>query len=272
MADRNDDGSDRYRAPALDKGLDILELLANDEEGMSQIAIAKALDRTPNEIYRMLDRLVRRGYLVRTAADRYEITLKLFGMAHRHPPMRRLVSQALPRMRRFAREAQQSLHMVVYDRGSCLVIAQVDAPGYWGLAIRVGSHISLLNTGSGHILLAFADAAERQLMLEEREVMPHEIWPDNLDGRLADVLARGYEMMPSQQTTGVTNISVPLIGPAGTVLAALTCPHIERIDIEDALPKAQVLAMLQAAARDIPFAADGGDQAVPGFSSEGTRA
>ncbi|MBE7185958.1 MAG: IclR family transcriptional regulator [Methylobacterium mesophilicum] len=259
MGDKSDDGSDRYRAPALDKGLDILELLANDEEGMSQIAIAKALDRTPNEIYRMLDRLVRRGYLVRTSADRYEITLKLFGMAHRHPPMRRLVSQSLPRMRRFARDAQQSVHMVVYDRGSCLVIAQVDSPGYWGMSIRVGSHISLLNTGSGHILLAFAGPTERQFMLEEREVMPHEIWPDHLDVRLADVLARGYEMMPSQQTKGVTNISVPLIGPAGTVLAALTCPHIERIDIDDALPTENVLAMLQAAARDIPITSDDSD-------------
>lgn len=257
MADMMDDGADRYRAPALDKGLDILELLASDEEGMSQIAIAKALDRTPNEIYRMLDRLVRRGYVVRTSSDRYEITLKLFGLAHRHPPMRRLVSQALPRMRRFARDAQQSIHLVVYDRGSCLVIAQVDAPGYWGMAIRVGSHISLLNTGSGHILLAFTTETERQLMLEEREVMPHEIWPDELDGRLADVRVRGYEMMPSQQTPSVSNISVPLVGPAGTVLAALTCPHLQRIDIDDAPPAEAVLAMLRETARDISVTAGG---------------
>jgi DNA-binding IclR family transcriptional regulator len=259
MSDTIGDSADRYRAPALDKGLDILELLAGNEEGLSQISIAKALDRTPNEIYRMLDRLVRRGYVVRTEADRYEITLKLFGLAHRHPPMRRLVSQSISRMRRFARDAQQSIHMVVYDRGSCLVIAQVDSPGYWGMSIRVGSHISLLNTGSGHILLAFANPTERQLMLEEREVMPHEIWPDDLERRLADVTARGYEMMPSQQTTGVTNISVPLIGPAGIVLATLTCPHIERIDIDDALPAKDVLVMLQEAARDISVTAGGAE-------------
>src|SRR5690606_7969001 len=69
---------DRYRAPALDKGLDIIELLAGTAEGLSQAEIAKALDRTPNEIYRMLDRLVRRAYVRRTPGDRYEITLKLF--------------------------------------------------------------------------------------------------------------------------------------------------------------------------------------------------
>ena len=56
---------DRYRAPALDKGLDILELLAGLDGGLTQAEIAKLLGRTPNEFYRMLDRLVRRGYVTR---------------------------------------------------------------------------------------------------------------------------------------------------------------------------------------------------------------
>ena len=44
------DDLEKYRAPALDKGLDILELLAATEESLSQAEIAKALDRSPNEI------------------------------------------------------------------------------------------------------------------------------------------------------------------------------------------------------------------------------
>ena len=60
-----DDEDDRYRAPALDKGLDILELLAGIDGGLTQAEIAKRLGRSPNEFYRMLDRLVRRGYVTR---------------------------------------------------------------------------------------------------------------------------------------------------------------------------------------------------------------
>ncbi len=56
---------DRYRAPALDKGLDILELLASVDGGLTQAEIAKHLDRSPNEFYRMLDRLVKRGYVTK---------------------------------------------------------------------------------------------------------------------------------------------------------------------------------------------------------------
>ena len=88
-----EDDSERYRAPALDKGLDIIELLAGTADGLSQAEIAKALDRTPNEIYRMLDRLVRRDYVRRTPEDRYEITLKLFELAHQRPPMHRMISR-----------------------------------------------------------------------------------------------------------------------------------------------------------------------------------
>ena len=58
-----DDENDKYRAPALDKGLDILELLATSPEGMTKAEIAKGVERSPNETYRMLRTLVRRNYV-----------------------------------------------------------------------------------------------------------------------------------------------------------------------------------------------------------------
>ena len=225
-----DEVEERYRAPALDKGLDILELLAETEEGLSQAEIAKALSRSPNEIYRMLDRLVRRGYIARTPTDRYELTLKLFALAHRHAPMRRLVSQAVPVLRDFARAAGQSCHLAVYDRGEVIVVAQVDSPGYWGVSVRVGARVGLFDTGSGHVLLAYATPTERKLMAEEHEMMPLETKPADLDARLADIAKRGYEQMESRQTPSVINLAVPILGPQGSILAAMTCPYVQRLD------------------------------------------
>jgi DNA-binding IclR family transcriptional regulator len=239
------DDADRYRAPALDKGLDILELLAATEEGLSQAEIAKALDRTPNEIYRMLDRLTRRDYIVRSSADRYELTLKLFTLVHQHAPIRRLVPLAMPELRAFARRAQQACHLAIYDRGHVVVIAQVDSPGYWGFAIRVGSHVGLFNTGSGHILLAFATARDRAVMMEEHSLMPHERIPADVDDRLDTVRAQGFEMMRSQQTGGVLNLSVPIFGPNGSIMAALTCPYLERSDTTMAPDADEAMALLR---------------------------
>lgn len=242
--------ADRYRAPALDKGLDILELLAATDEPLSQAEIAKSLGRTPNEIYRMLDRLVRRDYVRRTPGDRYEITLKLFELAHRHSPTRRLVQQAMPVLRDFALRSEQACHLVIRDRNILVVVAQVDGPGYWNVSIRVGSRIGLVNTGSGHVFLAFATPEERALMIEEQDVGDNVVSPA-LEGRLEAVRKNGYEEMPSAQTSGVTNLSVPIIGPLGTVMAVITCPFTRRLDKSDAPNMVDALALLRKAANSI---------------------
>ncbi|KKC38225.1 IclR family transcriptional regulator [Devosia epidermidihirudinis] len=241
---QDDEGQERYRAPALDKGLDILELLAATDDGLSQGEIAKALDRTPNEIYRMLDRLVRRDYVRRTPEDRYALTLKLFELAHARPPLHRMISQATPVLRNFARAAQQAVHMVVQDRNVLVVVAQVDSPGYWNVSIRVGSRIGLVNTGSGHVYLAFATPEERKLMLEEQDLGPEKM-PRELEARLEGVREQGYEMTPSAQVAGVSNITVPIFGPLGSVIAVLTCPYTKRLDKSDAPDMPSVLKLLQ---------------------------
>src|SRR5690606_2605919 len=48
----------RYSAPALEKGLDVLELLAAEAHGLNLQEIARRLDRSPNELFRMLDVMV----------------------------------------------------------------------------------------------------------------------------------------------------------------------------------------------------------------------
>jgi len=57
----------RYRAPALDKGLEILEYLSGQRMPLTQLEIADGLQRSSGEIYRMLLCLEERGYLAREA-------------------------------------------------------------------------------------------------------------------------------------------------------------------------------------------------------------
>ena len=46
-------GASAYSAPALEKGLDILELLAGSSPGLTQNQIAARLGRSPSELFRM---------------------------------------------------------------------------------------------------------------------------------------------------------------------------------------------------------------------------
>ena len=55
----------KYRAPALDKGLDILELLARAHTPLSMTGVAAAIGYSKGEIFRMLQVLEERGYIAR---------------------------------------------------------------------------------------------------------------------------------------------------------------------------------------------------------------
>jgi len=225
--------ADRYRAPALDKGLDILELLTEQAHGLTRGEIVKAMGRSPSEIYRMLERLVARNYVSRSAeGDRYALSLKMFVLSQRHPPISRLVSQAMPAMERFTQAAGQSCHLGVHDRGNITIVAQASSPGHWGLSTRLGARVSLVDTGSGHVLLAFQSESVRADMLARHEVLEGEVPVPaaELDAVLGEVRRLGYWQGASQQAYGVTDISMPILGPPGDALAVLTCPYVRRID------------------------------------------
>ena len=221
----------RYAAPALDKGLDILELLAHETEGLGLNEIARALDRTTSEIFRMVNALARRGY-IEPHGERYTLSLKLFELAHRHKPIRSLTAAALPLMRELVSRTLQSCHLTVFHAGRVMVVAQVDSPERWAFGLKVGALVGLTDTASGHVLLAFQDEAERARMLASHQAVEGEL---DLDARAlrktVDAVARqGHAQMQSRQIRGVSNIAFPVLGHAGHALAALNIPYIERID------------------------------------------
>ncbi|WP_070107436.1 IclR family transcriptional regulator [Burkholderia plantarii] len=244
----------RYRAPALDKGLDILELLAEQKEGLTRTEITKRLGRNASEIYRMLERLVARQYVTRSSGgDRYTLSLKLFALAHRNPPTSRLIAEALPPMQRFAENAGQSCHLSVYDRGDLLVIAQVDDPGAWGISVRLGSRVGLADSASGHLVLAFQTPGQRRLMLDEHAKLDSAASFDNdmFEAAVSDVRQQGGIRRESRRAFGITDIAFPVLGPSGHAIAALTCPYVQRIDAHDAPSPCAVAALLRRTAEGL---------------------
>jgi DNA-binding IclR family transcriptional regulator len=227
--------SPRYRAPALEKGIDILELLAERPEGLAQSEIARALDRSVGEIFRMLACLVDRGYLtIQRPSDRYVLSLKLFELAHRHEPLQHLIASALPLMRELADRVHQSCHLTVVESGHGIVVAQVNAPGEIGFSVRTGAVIDLVSTASGRVLLAFQSPADRDRILAiELHRRPHGELPVRLEEVLLRIHARGHEDMESTRIRGVHDLSFPVLDARGAAVAALTMPFIERLDVED---------------------------------------
>jgi len=239
----------RYRAPALERGLDIMEVLARSELGVSRAGLAEALGCSVSQIFRMLDCLQRRRYVtVEPRNNLFSLTSKLFELSHQHPPTRRMMSLALPIMRAAAIKAHQSIHLSIFDDGETLVLAQVDALEDSGYFVKPGTRRDVYLTASGRILLAFQSPEETQRMLAEAKVKSGELMPEaDLLRRLEVVRLQGFEEMPSLQISGVHNFSFPVFDVEGRAVAAMTMPFLLRTDLSSSMDDARVILRTGAA-------------------------
>lgn len=219
-----------YAAPALEKGLDILETLCRSEQPLSQKDIAQRLGRSVGEIYRMVSCLVNRNYVTLVDENTYGITTKLFELSHINPPTHRLLFEAAPIMQRLASELDQSCHLTVYGQGKQVVLCKVDTPSGMGFAVRAGAEIDVLISASGRVLLAFQDDETCKLRIEESIQRRPDQADQQIDSILASIRTAGYESIPSVQVRGLYAVSFPILDTQGRAIAALTVPYAERID------------------------------------------
>lgn len=218
----------KYTAPALEKGLDILELLSRSDAGLSQTEIARDLGRSVGEIFRMLVVLSERGYVAQDpVSDRYALTTLLFEVAHRTPLIRRLTSTALPLMRDLAHAINQSVHLAVLADDAVLIVGQMDPPARHVMSIRLGTRVDLWRASSGRVMLAFQPPEELARAFA-RVPLPPGMTEERVRTDLVRIRQAGHEIVDSFVVRGIVNISTPIIDHTGLAIAALTVPHLQR--------------------------------------------
>ena len=180
----NNDSDDRdlpegrraaYAAPALEKGLDILELLAGSDQAMTTGQIADALGRSKNEIFRMVFVLEDRNYLMRDpATDLLSLSNRLFQMGLRTPRTRQLTEVAIPAMESLSEKIGHSTHLVVVNRGETVVIATAVGGADVGFTLRLGYRRPAIDATSGQTIIAFQPADTQQRLIAESRALAEE--------------------------------------------------------------------------------------------------
>lgn len=219
----------RYKAPALEKGLDILELLATTSSAMTLTAIVNQLGRSHGELFRMVQVLEFRGYIEQdSSADGYLLTDKLFSLGMQRPKTHSLVEVALPVMRRLSQDLGQSCHLALHTLGDMVVVARMESSEQLGFSVRVGYRRPLVKAASGAVLYAFQPEDVRRRWesllnppLSEKELTD---WRAHAD----EIRKRRVELTPSRFVAGVTDISAPVMR-GGVAAAALTVPFLEKL-------------------------------------------
>lgn len=216
----------KSEAPAVEKALDILELLSATPKSMTMNEMTSALGRTMGEIYRIVIYLSKRGYIARDPdSDRYSLTLRLFELSHRHDPTDRLLQVALPVLENVAFQTEQSCHLAVLYQTSVLILASVPSPRPAGYSVRTGSVFPLLTTSSGVVILSFLLAEAQSRFLSSFGPTEQAM----LNERIRSIKTLGYEERESGMVHGIQNLSAPVFDRSG-VVAAITMGYVGQIN------------------------------------------
>src|SRR5690349_20540929 len=237
----------RYRAPALEKGLDVIELLAAEKTPLNLSAISQRLGRSSGELFRMLQVLEFKGFI--TTAENgsgYVLTNKLFALAMTQAPVRSLVETALPIMRKLVQDIGQSAHIAVASEDQIVVITRIERPGDLGFSVRIGYRREITIATSGLVLFAYQNDEVRRAWLKRCKLKGEAA--DSFIERANAVRARGHHEAASHFVRGIVDVSAPILR-GETAVAALTVPFVHSNPLQ--VEMAEAVEFVRAAAKQI---------------------
>lgn len=214
-----------YSAPALEKGLDILECLASSDEPLTTRALAERLGRSKNEIFRMVHVLLRRGYLSRMpGSEGLSLSGKLFGLGMRTPASRALVPAAIPEMEAFSEATGLSANLVVLHGGETVVAATTAGKSNAGITLGLGYGKKAIEARSGLAILAFQSGPTGERLMREAIAAIGGTAPTDLEDRLDAMRKESAIIVASRDILGVNDVICPILDARGTALASLLVP------------------------------------------------
>jgi len=221
------DTDQRYKAPALEKGLDILELVAAEANPVTAAEITRKLGRSHGELFRMVQVLEFRGFIERApGSEGYRLTDKLFALGTGQPRIKGLVETALPKMLALAEASGQSCHLAVHSEGQIVVVARMESSDLIGFSVRVGHRRPLSGTVSGTVLYAFQTAQVRARWDRWLEEQLDGATRPEFERRVLKTQKNGWASAKSGYAACITDIAAP-IWRGESAAAALAIPFVE---------------------------------------------
>jgi DNA-binding IclR family transcriptional regulator len=213
-----------YSVPALDKGLDVFEALAASGSSLSLTELAGALGQTPSAVFRILDRLEGRSYIVRDpVSGRYRLSLKLFELAHTHSPVQQLIAMSGKSMRELAESVRESVHLSVLSNGRIVVLLDIGSPLRVRFAHEIGAQFPPVLTNSGRLLLAYLspELLEENLAKDPDYAEFSSAQKEAFHEELKKIRRNRYAVSSSEERAGMKDLAVLVGNPAIGTTAAL---------------------------------------------------
>ncbi|WGO97287.1 IclR family transcriptional regulator C-terminal domain-containing protein [Saccharophagus degradans] len=222
--------TNKYAAPALERGLDILEYLVTQEQPRSQTEIAIGIGRKPNDIYRVLVGLEARGYLLRDEhSGRYRLSFKLYNLSRSISPIDKMRQCALPYMEDLAVDIGQSCYLAMLYQSQTMIIVHARGHSPISLNISEGALFPTSTSTAGKVLLANSNNKVRNMILQRDNAYTALAKPQQtaLLAELNNTKDKGYLSAASPFIEGTTDFAALIGVPEGKVIAALAISSLK---------------------------------------------
>lgn len=268
MSDRSDETGAEETGTAVDKALSILELVARTPTPLSLAAIAEHWNMPKPTTHRLVQTLVRRGYVRQDADSTYVAgprTLELGRGARARFDYARV---ARPSMSDLHDETGKTVQFGTADDFEVRCVDQIDGGGPVRMASQVGQVLDLHTTAIGKAVLAYSAPERREEFLAresfEQKTPKSIVTRRALVRRLDLVFEQGYAIDEAEDQLHVIAVAAPVfsahnLSALGAV--AIVAPDFEmsRVDAEAIAPRvvataASISTALGAAAPDLPKA------------------
>ena len=258
-------------APALQRGLAILERVARSRRGLTFAQLTRYFEDVPkSSVHTLVLTLEREGYLAREdATGRYVTGAKLVHIAGVTLDSVVLRERATPLLRALVADTRMTAHLAVLERDEVTIVAKVDRPGTHRIATWVGKRMDAHCTSLGKCLIAHVPEEDVDRLIADRGLLRHNeytiVSPARLKQELARVRAMGYALDDQEEELGGRCVGAPVWNRDGRVVAAVSVSgstdRITAETLDDFVTRVRKAA--QAISRELGYAGEPERNAVP---------
>jgi DNA-binding IclR family transcriptional regulator len=220
------DTSERYLVRAVDRSLTLLVLLAGAPAGMEASALARAAGLHVSTVFRILQTLKLRNFVVEAPGALYKIGPRAFEVGTSFLRNTSLQSEGQQIAERLAAETGETASVGILDSDEVLYLAIAHGQRELGIQSNVGTRHPLYCTALGKVLLAglaWPDARKLLARIDRRQLTENTITDvDRLGDELRKVAAQGYALDAEERIHGVRAVAAPMRDPSGRVAAAIS--------------------------------------------------
>ena len=211
----------------LDKGLDIISLLAKSRQPLKISEMADALQIPRTTVYRLIGSLENGGFVRRVGdGSAYFLSLKFLQIAEIVRESLELRRIAVPLMERLRDDLNLAVHLVVRDGDEAVYVEKVESKRPVRLFTQVGLRVPLHVTACPRILLAYCSDEEINKYVARIKMVKYTpatvADPVALWERIRQIRRTGYSVAWGELEPETAAVAVPVYNHIDEVVASLS--------------------------------------------------